>query len=255
VYFDAGATRGRDINGVPGTDDELSAVVVASWDLFAGGYNKGIAQREHYQVGKYEELKRTADLERQYNLSVLWQERQGSFASVEALAAYAKELHGVAADYQEQFQVGRQELLNILDVQSETYTAQSRLLDAKFDLETSSFRILGVQGHATERILGPEGCMKCFGADKNSLTTEMTSTSFESADPDCRVPLTQGDLMSNRFDSVGPETDYTSPHQTYYVERSQFPLEPSADRKPKGGVFKLKRRSNSQDAGDVPIFK
>ena len=145
IYFDAGATMGRDVNGVPGSDNEMSAVVVASWDLFSGGYNKGIQQREHFQVGKYEELKRTADLERQYNLSVLWQEREGSAASVAALSAYANELDGVAADYQEQFQVGRQELLNILDVQSETYTAQSRLLDAKFDLETSAFRILGVQ--------------------------------------------------------------------------------------------------------------
>lgn len=94
---------------------------MASWDLFAGGYNTGMEKREHFQVGKYEELKKTADLERQYNLSVLWQEREGSKASILALSEYADELEGVVSDYQEQFQVGRQELLNILDVQSEYF--------------------------------------------------------------------------------------------------------------------------------------
>ncbi len=255
IYFDAGATSGRDLNGVPGDDNELSAVVVASWDLFAGGYNNGVKDREHFQVGKYEELKRTADLQRQYNLSVLWQEREGSAASIDALAEYARELDGVAADYQEQFEVGRQELLNILDVQSEKYTAQSRLLDAKFEFDTSAFRVLGVQGNATERVLGPDGCRECFGVDKNSLPAELEVQPFDAADPDCRVPLTQNELMQGKFDSMGPEAQYDSPHQAYYVERQQFPLEPSVDCKPLGGVFKLKRRGSPAETGEVPIFK
>lgn len=254
IYLDGGATSGRDINGVPGDDNELSAVVVASWDIFAGGYNNGVKNREHFQVGKYEELKRTADLQRQYNLSVLWQEREGSAASIEALAEYARELDGVAADYQEQFEVGRQELLNILDVQSEKYTAQSRLLDAKFDFDTSAFRVLGVQGLATERILGPEGCKECFGADKTAIAMVNEIAPFEAADPDCRVPLTQTELMQGKFDSMGPEAEHDSLHQAYYVERQQFPLEPSADCKPLGGVFKLKRRG-AAETDEVPIFK
>lgn len=255
VYFDAGATTGRDINGVPGEDDELSALVVASWDIFAGGYNKGVEKREHFQVGKFEELKRTADLERQYNLSVLWQEREGSKASIVALTEYANELDGVAADYQEQFQVGRQELLNILDVQSESYTAESRLVDARFDSDSSAYRILGVQGLATERVLGPDGCKKCFGSDKSIVPDKESTAPFDAADPDCRVPLTQVDLMNGRFDSVGPEAKYKSPHQSYYVEKEQFPLEPSADCKPKGGFFRLMRRTTPSENSEVPIFK
>jgi adhesin transport system outer membrane protein len=230
IYLDGNASAGRDVNGVRGEDNEVSALVVASWDLFAGGYNRGVQQREHFQVGKYEELKRTADLQRQYNLDVLWQEREGSLSSVQALQQYATELDGVAADYKEQFEVGRQELLNILDVQSETYTAQSRLLDARFDLDTSAYRILGVQGLATKYILGGESCEACVGGDKNA-TADKASTAdyFEAADPDCRVPLTQGHLMNDRFDSVGPDAEYDSPRHNYYVERNQFPIQPSVD--------------------------
>lgn len=247
IYLDGNASAGRDLNGVSGEDNEVSGLVVASWDLFAGGYNRGIQKREHFQVGKYEELLRTADIQRQYNLSVLWQEREGSLASVNALETYATELDGVADDYEEQFKVGRQELLNILDVQSEYYTAQSRLLDARFDLDTSSFRILGVQGLAAQAILGKEGCAKYCPSDAKAKVPVDRNFDFESADPDCRVPLTQEPLMDGKFDSAGPDADYDSPHQIYYIEKSQLPLKPSVDCRPKGGVFRPFKREEGPD--------
>tara|TARA_R110002096_G_scaffold421379_1_gene626993 strand:- start:1104 stop:2693 length:1590 start_codon:yes stop_codon:yes gene_type:complete len=253
-YLDGRASVGRDLNGVPGDDNGASALVVGSWDIFSGGYNKARQEREHFQVGKFEELKRTADIQRQYELSILWQEREGSFASVEALRIYATELVSVAADYEEQFQVGRQELLNILDVQSESFTAESRLLDAKFNLDTSAYRILGVQGIATSTILDGSNCQDCTQTDKSVILENDVVVTFDAVDPDCRVPLTQGDLMNNRFDSDGPESDYESLHQSYYVERDQLPIQPSVDCKPKGKHFRLFRRDTPNNSG-VPIFK
>lgn len=255
VYFDGGYAVGEDVNGIRGADNEARALVVASWDLFSGGYNDALKEREHFQVGKYEELKETADLQRYYNLDVLWQEREGSMASVEALEKYASKLEGVTADYEEQFKVGRQELLNILDVQSENYTAQSRLLDARFDYDTSSFRILGVQGLAAKSILGGDGCEGCGnGAKDVAPGKEMITPAFEVSDPDARVPLTQGHLMNDRFDSAGPEAEYESPEQTYYIEREQLPVQPQEDARPKGGVFRL-FRITPMPPSTTPDFK
>ncbi|MDF1659704.1 MAG: TolC family protein [Verrucomicrobiales bacterium] len=254
IYLDGGASVGRDLGGVRGEDNEVSGLVVASWDLFSGGYNKAAKEKEHYQVGKYEELLRTADLERHYNLGVLWQEREGSLASVDALGVYARELNMVTDDYREQFKVGRQELLNILDVQSEYYTAKSRLLDANFDLDTSSYRILGVQGLATSFILGGDGCEGCGLDDKSVVDPKSETATFTYSDPDARVPLTQGHLMNGRFDTAGPEADYASLEQEYYVEQNQLPVQPSADAKPKGGVFKFFRMTPPQNSR-IRIFK
>jgi len=254
IYIEGNVTAGRDVIGVEGEDNEVSGLVVASWDLFAGGHHQARKEREHFQVGKYEELKRTADIQRRYDLNILWQEREGSLASVEALEQYSVELDGVTADYREQFKVGRQELLNILDVQSEAFTAESQLVDARYDLDTSTFRILGVQGRATRSILGPEGCESCEIDPKGAADPRSETEPFEAADPDNRAPVTQGHLMNNRFDSVGPESDYESPREAYYVEGEPFPLEPSVDCKPKGGVFRLFKREN-EERPEAPIFK
>lgn len=263
-YFDAGASTGRDVIGVNGEDNEVSALVVGSWDIFNGGYNKATKERAHLQVGKFEELLRAADLQREYNLSVLWQEREGSAASIDALQRYATELDSVTGDYQEQFRVGRQELLNILDVQSESYTAESRLVDAQFDYDTSTYRILGVQGKATKHILGSseggEGCSdghKAVIADADAIEGYGSGDEglFAVSDPDSRVPLTQVGLMKEQFESDGPEAAYDSPRETYYEEREQLPVVPTADAKPKGGVFKLFHRDRAEVREGMPIFK
>ncbi len=253
-YLDAGASAGRDVIGVGGEDNEVSALVVGSWDIFNGGYNKATKERAHFQVGKFEELVRAADLQRQYNLSVLWQEREGSAASIDALQRYATELDSVTGDYQEQFRVGRQELLNILDVQSESYTAESRLLDAQFDYDTSTFRILGVQGRAAETILDSNGGEGCGEWDKE-VVHDADHGLFAASDPDSRVPVTQVGLMENQFDSEGPEADYPSPRVEFYEEREQLPVVPTADARPKGGVFKLFQRDLTKEREGTPIFK
>ena len=253
-YLDAGASAGRDVIGVGGEDNEVSALVVGSWDIFNGGYNKATKERAHLQVGKFEELVRAADLQRHYNLSTLWQEREGSVASIDALQRYATELDSVTHDYEEQFRVGRQELLNILDVQSEAFSAESRLLDAQFDFDTSTYRILGVQGRAAETILESDGGEGCGEWDKD-VVHDADHGLFAASDPDSRVPVTQVGLMENQFDSDGPEADYPSPRVEYYEEREQLPVVPTVDAKPKGGVFKLFRRDHTGDREDTPIFK
>jgi len=253
LHFDARASAGRDVVGFGRDDNEVRALVVGSWDLFSSGQHRAEQEQAHLQVGKFEELKRAADLERQYKLNVFWQERQGSASSIDALQIYATELDSVSEDYKEQFRVGRQELLNILDVQSETYTAESSLLDSQFDYDSSTFRILGVQGIATETVLGKDGGDGCHGGDKGIVEYETTYTDI--SDPDSRVPVTQESLMRGQFDSVGPDAPYESPHVVYYEEREQLPVVPTVDAKPKGGVFKLFRRDRPRSGGGFGIFK
>lgn len=252
-YLDAGTTQGRNSIGVRGDDSENSALITGSWELYKGGFNRAQQKREHFQVGKYEELLRAADLQRKYELERAWFEREGSMNSISALEKYSTELAQVVDDYGEQFRIGQQELLNILDVQTEYYTASSQLLDAKFDFDTNSYRISGVQGKATMFILGKDGYNKCFGGKANFVATPIDQDPFV-VDPDNRVPVTQKDLMAGRFDTDGPEACHENLHTRYYVVRDQLPLVPVADAKPKGKFFRLfKRGSTCND--DAPIFK
>lgn len=154
LYLDLGGSVGEDVLGVEGSDNEARAFIVGSWDLYRGGAKKALRDREALQVEKFEQLLRAATIQTDYHADILWQEREGSRVSIQSLGIYAGELKQVTSDYQEQFKVGRQELLNILDVQSEAYSAQSRLIDARFDADMGTYRLMGVQGRLTSFLVG-----------------------------------------------------------------------------------------------------
>ncbi len=217
IYLDTGVTRATNTLGIRGDDNETYALISGQWDLFSGGRNRAYECREHFQVGKYEELVRAAEAQRTYLLRNLWREREGSMTSIEALGAYAEELTLVTSDYEEQFRLGRQELLNILDIQQEYYSVRSRLLDAKFDKEESVFRIMGVQGTLTRHLLP--------GGHPSLPAKGQVPCAPPGCHPDNRVPLTQDKLMSGMFEGEGPEIEiHPTPRHTYYVEKAQLPV-------------------------------
>jgi adhesin transport system outer membrane protein len=156
VYLDAGGSVGEDVSGIQGQDDEVRALLTFSWDLYTGGSRRATQRREYWQVQKAEELVVAAKEEAVYRLQLLRKEAEGSQSSVKSLGDYVNRLEGVLADYRERFKVGRQELLNILDIESELYNARSRLIDAKFNAETSAYRIAGAEGHLATQMLTEE---------------------------------------------------------------------------------------------------
>ena len=175
VYLDAGGSVGRDVLGIEGEDDELRAMVVMSWDLYRGGANKALQQREHWQVRKAEELAKAAREQGEYLTSLLWKEREGSKASVKSLGSYVDRLEGVLADYREQFKVGRQDLLSILDVQGELYSAKTKLIDSRYNVDTTAYRLKGVEGTLTSLLVTEEVVREYLDHDPDKIASEQDS--------------------------------------------------------------------------------
>ncbi len=239
IYLDADYSRGQNNQGIRGEDSQTQALIVGSWDISNGGRNKAYECREHFQVGKFEELLRAADLQRHYILKVLWQERQGAKASMEALQIYTKELAQVTSDYDEQFRIGQQNLLNILDIQQEYYSAHSRYVDAKFDTEQSVFRIMGVQGKLSSHLLGSTHLDKLCKAP----------VCDSECHPDNRVPVTQPCLMAGRFDGDGPVINITpTAREAYYGKLQALPV--ICDEKGKCGSCLVAQRVDFESDSD-----
>ena len=224
-YLDAGYNMGQDVNGISGQDDEASVLLVGEWNLFNGGRKKSKVRREHFQVGKFEELKRAADLARRNDTDLLWQERQASLRSIGILDSYSKELKGVVGDYEKRFTLGREQLLNILDMQSEHFSVQSDLVDSQFDYDTSTFRVMGKQGKLAEWLLRLEGegdiANNNWGGKTPVNDPIPVALGLTEELEDTRLPLTQVELMKRVFDDEGPSTDYkTAPMEAYYASET-----------------------------------
>ena len=157
LRLDVGSTWGDDVLGIDGRDNEQHALVVLSWTPVGGGGNIALEKRATALERKASELLRAADIQRGYLIRNLWMEMDGSRASMGSLEAYSNKLDKVASDYEGQFNLGKRELIQILDIKSEKYSAKSRLIDARYNETTSSFRILGVQGQLVTWLHGVGG--------------------------------------------------------------------------------------------------
>ncbi|MDF1752925.1 MAG: TolC family protein [Verrucomicrobiales bacterium] len=224
-YLDAGYNVGRDVIGINGRDDEVSALIVGEWQLFSGGRKKATERREHFQVGKFEELKRSADIARHHDMDLLWQERNASTESGRILRSYQADLGKVVADYEKRFTLGREDLLNILDMQTEYYSVSSDLVDTQFDYDTNAFRIKGKQGQLTEWLLLLNGSSntQLTSFDAKNPQAEAIPVAFNPDEDlqDERVPLTQVELMKRVFDGEGPTALYEpAPMEQYYEEET-----------------------------------
>ena len=225
VYFDAGYTVGRDVSGIRGQDDEASALIVGQWDLFSGGRKRALEKRAHFQVGKFEELKRSAKLGARYDLELLWQERVANQNSIDFLSNHKSELAKVLGDAKELFSVGQEDLMNILNLQSDHNLASTSLVNSRYDYDTSTFRIMGKQGKLAEWLLRLGSSESEANYSENSKNPQINaipvSLEVDERLKDTRVPKTQKELMKRVFDREGPTAEYEpSPMEEYYEKES-----------------------------------
>ncbi|MEM7011146.1 MAG: TolC family protein [Verrucomicrobiota bacterium] len=171
AFADLGYSRGEDVLGIEGADNETSALLKVEWNLIDGGAGKHQHQRAVALQNKTEQLMRAADMERLYLGRNLWSEMEDAKVRMSALKRYADRLEETRANYEEQhFQRGERDLIAILDLDSETYQAQSNLIDTRYTIHSSTYRILGVQGQFVNWLRGE--------LSKNPVT--------EVVDPDAR---------------------------------------------------------------------
>lgn len=210
-YFDAGYNRGENLNGVRGNDNEVSAMIVGELKLFDGGRRKALNKRHHYQVGKHEELKRAANQNRVHSLELLWQERMANQESMALLSERTQNLSAIIGDFENQFPLGKIDLIKILDRQNEYFQAKSQLINARFDHKASAYRISGLQGNLSEWLLS-----LAENGSSGSKTPIQDPIPVALVD-DERVPLTQEELMLRAFQEEGPSTNYEpAPMEAYY---------------------------------------
>ena len=151
---DVGYSVGEDTLGIAGRDNEFHALVVGSWNVFDGGTRKASINRSEAMVEKALDLITTADRERKLNAKIAWMERSGTNQALQSLKKYHSRLSKVVGDYEDGFEVGKRDILQILDMKGEEYGAKTQLIDARYEHLASGYRIMGIAGTLAESLVG-----------------------------------------------------------------------------------------------------
>jgi adhesin transport system outer membrane protein len=139
-YYGRGIAEAKDL------DMDARAMLVMRWNIFNGGINRARINEASERAG---EARSIADntrriVERETRVS--WNAMQSANAKIPALRRRLSLLRSTRTTYTRQFATGARRLLDLLDAQSEVFTADAALRTETFIGQYNSFRVLAAMG-------------------------------------------------------------------------------------------------------------
>ena len=145
-YGDLLADYKNDADGIPGFQKNYQAMLRVQWNIFNGfkeKHEKEIAQKEVLSANaKAQDTKRQLLLETTLSWNA-YSLLNKQIVPLQEHVAYSKEAKVL---YEEQYNVGRRSLIDLLNSQVEAFNAQKALISAQYDAIAAKYRILNSIG-------------------------------------------------------------------------------------------------------------
>jgi len=141
-YFnndDSDTLAGRDFAGEV---NQASLMVIATWNLYNGGTD--VAKREKAAVKMFEESDRMLNTKRLVSerLRLSWAAKERLAQQLKYLKQHRDYTKRTLEAYNEEFNLGRRTLLDVLDVENEFYTSRKAYVSAQYDEQLSKYRVI-----------------------------------------------------------------------------------------------------------------
>ncbi|MCP4394774.1 MAG: TolC family outer membrane protein [Alphaproteobacteria bacterium] len=136
------ATKNRNLDGTRGSNHDAKAMFVLRWNLFRGGIDK------HKRLGAIEGISSATqnilDYQREINkeTTLAWNSMEAANRRIATLKKEVTANTKVVKTYTKEFNIGKRDLLDLLDSENELYNSKVRLVTAKSSEEYNKYRVL-----------------------------------------------------------------------------------------------------------------
>ncbi len=150
VFLEGNATRGEDLDGTPGRNNELEARVVLRWKLFDGGVrrNRTAELGERYSEKVAEQMILVRELTQE--VEIAWARLVDGRAEVDAIQREVAQNIKVVASYQDEYNANKRSLLDVLDAENAKFASQFELSQRDRAARLLQLRAARADGRAAE---------------------------------------------------------------------------------------------------------
>ena len=145
--LELGATRNDDTDGSVGPNDDETAVVRMTYNLFRGGADRARLNEAEAQEFAVRENLRSARRAVEEDTTVVWNELQDIVVRLKYLKAHVDSTKEVLSVYREQLTLGKRTLLDLLDIQNELLRSQIVLVSGQYAEAFARYRVLASTGN------------------------------------------------------------------------------------------------------------
>lgn len=140
------ARAGRDLDGVPGDDNELRAGVVLDWNLYRGGIDKANRQEQIRRIDEATMALYGIAREVEEAVTLSWDRRQQQAERLTTLSRQLATVRELVGSYSDQFAIGQRSLVDLLDAQNARVNAEIAVWTAEAAVRLAEYRILAATG-------------------------------------------------------------------------------------------------------------
>lgn len=142
----AAAQNNRDVDGVEGPDKSVSLMGEVHYNLFNGGADVARQRETAYLAQEAAEIRNRTCRQVVENLRLSWNAMLTTEDRLPSLREHSLASQKSLASYNEQFKLGKRELLDVLDTENERFSADSNFIRGCYDALYSRYRVLDAMG-------------------------------------------------------------------------------------------------------------
>ena len=152
LRFQASRLASRDYDFEGSRSNDWNADLVMSWNLYRGGIDVAEMRARQHSLEAVQYDSDRALREVRDELRLAWNARDYVTSQLPYLARHMSASEQTRINYRKQFDIGRRTLLDVLDSETELYSAQQDQLQARFALIRAQYRLLAVTGNLLDTL-------------------------------------------------------------------------------------------------------
>lgn len=146
VDVELAANRNRDLDGVPGQSNDLSAMLVMRYNLFRGGGDQArVRQARERESAAAENAQNITEFTEE-SVARSWAARATARNRLAPLESHVQASEQVLEAYRSQFELGRRSLLDLVNAENELFQSRATLSSGRITARSSEFRLLAAMG-------------------------------------------------------------------------------------------------------------
>lgn len=150
--LEVGATRNDDTDGSEGPNDDETAVVRMTYNVYRGGADRARLNEAEAREFATQESLRSAKRAVEEDVTLIWNELQDILIRLEYLDAHVESTEEVLDVYREQLTLGKRTLLDLLDVQNELLRAKVARVSGRYVALLARYRVLASTGKLLDQL-------------------------------------------------------------------------------------------------------
>ncbi|MDN3639306.1 TolC family outer membrane protein [Simiduia curdlanivorans] len=154
LQLEADKNIDNNIGGVEGRDEDLVVALRLRYNLYNGGADKARRGQTAYLLEQAREIRNNTHRQVIESMRLSWSNYEAVSNQLRYLQEHVRAASSTKKAYQQQFNIGRRTLLDLLNTENELVDSKRSLIGANYDRLFAQYRILNAKGDLTAYLSG-----------------------------------------------------------------------------------------------------